>query len=479
MSTKWNQEGDESLKIILDLLKKGKLDEKWPVELNKASEVSKVLWSKRKQLAIRGGLLYYTLPDEKYGLLVPQNQKRQLILSIHQVLGHTGISKTTAVIKKDYFWPFMDQEIRLAVNTCKWCQQRKTGNQGLQPAMQRTFTTFPFEKIAIDVTGPLPNTRNGYRYILGVIDYFSKFPMLIPLRTVDTKTIATALFKRWICLFGAPNSIHSDRGTCFESSLFYELCELSGISKTKTAPYFPQSDGLVERLFRTVKDMLFATMKSFHKEWIEVLPLVEMGLRGTLQATTKVSPFEILFSKQMRFPNIWMSPISKEKDVSGFTAERRYYSQYIIELQQNLFKVHSNIIQALIQTPSSKQSITKRVVKPLEIGCHVMAKIFPIEKSLVTPRYDGPYLIVSKRGTWTYELEHTVSKKKIIRNHHHVKRCLPKLTSANQKRRISQSNGSQLINTGRSNIPVQHMVTRKRVPPERYGFVRRGDVLYD
>ena len=183
-------------------------------------------------------------------------ERKRLVLTTHQVLGHVGITKTTIAIKEEYFWPSMEQEIRLIVNKCKLCQQRKTGHQIAQPPKNKTITSFPFEKIAIDITGPLPVTKSGYRYILGVIDYFSRFIMLVPLRNIDSKTVAEVLFKKWICLFGAPYSIHSDRGLCSESSLFLDLCKLCGINKTRTAPYYPQSDGLIERLFRTVKDML-------------------------------------------------------------------------------------------------------------------------------------------------------------------------------------------------------------------------------
>jgi transposase InsO family protein len=482
MSASWNQEEDESLRVILDLLKKGKLNEKSPMELNKATEVSKMLWSRKKNLTIRGGLLYYTLPSGNHVLLVPQNRRKQLVLSMHQVLGHTGISKTAAAIKNDYFWPVMDQEIRLIINTCKLCQQRKTGNQGLQPAMQRTFTTYPFEKIAIDITGPLPSTRNGYRYILGVIDYFSKFVMLIPLRVTDSQTIADALFKRWICLFGAPISIHSDRGSCFESALFHELCQITGIVKTRTAPYYPQSDGLVERLFRTVKDMLFSTMRSFNKEWVDVLPLVELGLRGTVQASTKVSPFEILFSKSMRLPNIWMNPMSIDNFNKNFVGDRRCYSQYILDLQENLAKVHSDVIHShLHQSPPSQASVAKRIVNSFAIGYHVMAKILPVEKGLTNPRYDGPYVIVNKLGPWTYELEHTITKKTIIRNHHHVKKCATQLVAEAKKPQTITSNAPRLSSTGDtckfSHVPEQ--MSRQRFPPERFGFVRRGEVLYN
>jgi transposase InsO family protein len=303
----WTQEDDGELATIIRLMKAGKLQEKHPIELQGSSENTKRIWERRQQLRIRGGILYLAESNNRYLLLVPQHKRSSLIAITHQTLAHVGITKTLSVLKQTYWWPGMETEVRLRINMCKPCAERKCGNMGLQPPAQQTVTGFPFEKIAIDITGPLPQTQNGYRYILGVIDYFSRYPMLIPLRNVDARTVAESLFFRWISIFGAPHSIHSDRGTCFESSLFKELCDLMNIKKTRTAPYYPKSDGLIERLFRTVKDMIYATMQTYKREWNKVLPVVEMGLRGSIQSTTRISPHEVVFGHQMRTPISWMT----------------------------------------------------------------------------------------------------------------------------------------------------------------------------
>jgi transposase InsO family protein len=357
----------------------------------------------------------------------------------------------------------MEQEIRLIVNKCKLCQQRKTGNQMVQPPKNKTTTTFPFEKLAIDITGPLPVTKSGHRYILGVIDYFSKFIMLIPLRNTDSMTVAEAIFKKWICLFGAPNSIHSDRGTCFESALFLDLCKLCGIRKTRTAPYYPQSDGLIERLFRTVKDMLFATMRTFNKDWKEAIPFVEMGIRSSVQSTIKVSPFEVLFGKMMRLPTIWMYPTNQK--LNELLENRSHYSEYVMQLQTRLSKIHANILQVEQHRENSSSSMKKQGVS-IQIGSYVMAKRFPVEKCINNARYDGPYLVSNKLGEWTYQLVHVKTGERVVRNHHHVKRCSPELSSTKCRSELNT-------------IPVdkqQPKQKRHKAAPDRYGFSARREV---
>jgi hypothetical protein len=110
-----------------------------------------------------------------------------------------------------------------------------------------------------------------------------------------------------------------------------------------------------------------------------------------------------------------------------------------------------------------------------------MAKVLPVEKSLTNPRFEGPYVVVKKLGPWTYELDHKITKKKIVRNHHHVKTCPANLdsiinmgTPSITTKHISHS----VVSNVDSNQPAaKRTAPRKRVCPDRYGFVRRGEVL--
>ena len=228
--------------------------------------------------------------------------------------------------------------------------------------------------------------------------------------------------------------------------------------------------------------MLFATTKSFKREWIDVLHLVEMGLRGTIQATTKVTPFETVFGNQMRLPTTWMTQTADES-IRIFPESSRSVSQYIMELQRNISKIHEDIIH--LQESPNTTAVKTKDVRPFEVGCHVMAKLLPVQKSLTEPRFDGPYVITSKLGTWTYEVMHVMTKKKIVRNHHHLKVCPAKLTSDGRHDSLTttgirasilrcQSNPSL---TGiRANVPKQRVSTRRRTAPERYGFVGKREV---
>ena len=102
----------------------------------------------------------------------------------------------------------------------------------------------------------------------------------------EASTVADCLVQCFISRFGVPSQIHSDQGAQFESNLFQALCRISGIEKTRTTPYHPQSDGLVERFSRTLEDMLSEVVETNHKNWDDCLPLAMMAYSSSIHETS-------------------------------------------------------------------------------------------------------------------------------------------------------------------------------------------------
>ena len=152
-----------------------------------------------------------------------------------------------------------------------------------------------------------------------------------------------------------------------------------------------------------------------------------MGIRSSIQSTIKVSPFEVLFGKMMRLPTIWMYPTCRK--LCEQLESRGQYSDYIMQLQARLAQTHANILQTEQHHGSTAGSIKKQG-DFIQVGSYVMAKRFPVAKCINNARYDGPYLVSNKLGEWTNQLVHVKTGEKVVRNHHHVKRCSGELSSA-------------------------------------------------
>uniref|UniRef100_A0A8C6KN09 Integrase catalytic domain-containing protein n=1 Tax=Nothobranchius furzeri TaxID=105023 RepID=A0A8C6KN09_NOTFU len=149
--------------------------------------------------------------------------------------------------------------------------------------LEQSLTSRPFERIAVDSQGPLPETGLKNKYIMVVGDYFSKWTEAFPLHNQEAKTIARVLTEECVCRFGVPRSLHSDQGRNFESKLFQELCGLLQIHKTRTTPYHPQSDGLDNQL-----------------NWDSLLPYVMLAYRSS--TNTSVTPYKVLFGREIVRP---------------------------------------------------------------------------------------------------------------------------------------------------------------------------------
>src|SRR5207247_1778190 len=122
--------------------------------------------------------------------------------------------------------------------------------------LQTTEVGEPWERIAIDLTGPHPISNSGNVYILTMIDLFSKWAEAIPIPNKEATTVARALFDVILSRFGMPIQILSDNGLEFENKLLKELCRLLDIDKLHTTAYKPSTNGAVERPHRTMNSML-------------------------------------------------------------------------------------------------------------------------------------------------------------------------------------------------------------------------------
>ena len=167
--------------------------------------------------------------------------------------GHFGVERTLTRLQTRYFWYNMKDDVTLWCRTCPSCAAKARPKKTPRAAMGTVRVGAPMERIAVDVMGPLNETERHNSYILVVQDYFSKWVEAYPIPDQQASTVAEKIASEWVCRYGAPQCLHSDQGTHFESAVFQGMCELLGIDKTRTTPCHPQSDGQVERCKATLQ----------------------------------------------------------------------------------------------------------------------------------------------------------------------------------------------------------------------------------
>ncbi|GBM67920.1 hypothetical protein AVEN_181367-1 [Araneus ventricosus] len=140
--------------------------------------------------------------------------------------------KTLSKTRERFYWD------RLCGDVEKWCRKchaygaQKGPKARTKGGLQRYNVGAPFERMAFDILGSFPVTTKGNRYVLVLMDYFTKWPEAISIPDQEASTVAEELVRSWISCYSVPMILHSDQGTNFNSALFTELCNLLGILKT-------------------------------------------------------------------------------------------------------------------------------------------------------------------------------------------------------------------------------------------------------
>ena len=157
-----------------------------------------------------------------FQIVVPSSMKRDVMMQAHnaRTAGHLGQMKTFKKIQHSYYWLGCRTEVQRWVRQCEDCARKKSPSPKARAALQTSLVGAPLERVAVDIFGPLPRTRQGNRYILVVTDYFTKWVEAYPLRNQEAETVAKVLVEQFICRFGVPLSLHSDQGSNFESNIF-------------------------------------------------------------------------------------------------------------------------------------------------------------------------------------------------------------------------------------------------------------------
>lgn len=248
--------------------------------------------------------LLYNVECENPRLVIPKSMVKQIISYHHDTLfsGHQGIKKTTSLLKDRYFWPSLNKDVEEYVSQCISCNQRKTGKRNRAPMAKFNPTLEPFELVSLDIVGPLPVSRNGNRYLLTFIDYLTRYCEAIPIHYQTADIVAKEFVHKIVTRHGVPKRLLTDQGRNFVSSFFKGVCTLMGIKKIQTTPYHPQCNGLLERLHKSIADMISHYISKDGKDWDELVPYALMAYRSTRQTSTGYSPHMMLYGNEMRLP---------------------------------------------------------------------------------------------------------------------------------------------------------------------------------
>ncbi|KAL6730064.1 hypothetical protein Aduo_001060 [Ancylostoma duodenale] len=345
----------------------------------------------------------FTLADGKLLLLrdhvavevVPKQYRRKVFDDAHSGLlaGHFGPRKVFRILSKRVFWETMKRDV------WKWTRERRdcvlhNAHQKMTPPLKPIIAAKPYEIVGIDILEMGP-TSNGNRYILAVIDHFTKYGGAYAIPSKSAELIARVFFERWIADGGRlPKQLLSDQGPEFDNKVLSELCTTFGLKQIFTKGYNPRENGLTERFNRTLLGMLRKKVK-IPVEWDRLLPYCVLAYNTTPHETTGESPYFLLHGFDAALP--WET--LQEKEVTTYMVD---LEEYIQELLVGTNAARSYAAEQSAKARSKMKAHydrTKQVCRaPPRVGERVYLRV-PTEKQTsshqkLANEWTGPYRIL-------------------------------------------------------------------------------------
>ena len=354
---------------------------------------------------VKKGLLYRGVRERGGGtieqLLVPKPfVSRVLYLAhSHQLGAHLGVKKTYDRVAARFYWPGVKRAVEDFCRHCAECQMVAPRTPPRAPLIPLPIIEVPFSRIAMDIVGPLPKSNRGHRYVLVILDYATRYPEAIPLRSASAKAVAHEIFLL-ASRVGIPSEILTDQGTCFMSSILTQLYRWLNVKRIKTSVYHPQTDGLVERFNQTLKRMLKKLPDADGKDWDRLIPYVMFAIREVPQASTGFSPFELLYGRQPRglldlAREAWESQPSPHRSVIDHIDHMQARARRVWPL------VREHMEKA--QREQSRAYNKGAVRRELKVGDRVLVLV-PSSECKFLAKWQGPYEVVERMGPVNYKV---------------------------------------------------------------------------
>ena len=394
-------------------------------ELTSLSAETKTLCGQLNQLVLIDGVLHRRSEtgstQKSLQKVVPRQLRKQIADEMHKGLngGHFGNRRAKAKLRERFYWPGWGTEVRLAKRRCEQCSRFQRAQPRHQGNMQPMIVGEPWERLGIDITGPHPVSSKGNTYVLTVIDHFTKWVELFPLRNQEAATVAQILVDKVFCAHGLPVQILTDQGPNFESELFRQLCYRMGVDKIRTSPYQPSTNGNIERFHATMHGLIAKWVNSNHRDWDTKLPAVAFAYRSSVQESTGFTPFFLMYGREARVP---ADLVYGEPQTEGPN------NDFVVRQQENLCEAYTLVREHLAQAARRRKkrydlrTLPRKFPVGTKVWCYVPRRYkgrYQKWRSL----YQGPFEVIEQLGPVTYRIRRDIRSRPWVVHVDKLKPC--------------------------------------------------------
>ena len=390
------QNESEVYGIVKDLLKRNVSVDEIKNELKRKQIERKYKRLKIEEMEVDKDILY-RVSRNSYGditrqVVIPDAYKRQVLRLAHTLptAGHGGEQITLARARKFAMWPEMTKDIQKYCKACSVCRRFKRLGDAPAPLRRYPDVQMPFERVHLDLIGPMGESEKGFRYVLVVIDVMTRFCIAEPLRSKEAIEVATVFFNSVVCKQGVPVTLVTDQGREFTNKVLEGISKLLNMSHVKTTPYHPQANGIIERCNGTVVNILRTLIEDNMGIWDSMLPVAVFAYNSGYNRTIKDSPFYLLHLRDPSFPFEVMNEDRKFYNIDDYKEEMATKASRVYARCQSFLEE----ARGQLEKGQSKRA----AIKPVKVGDRVYVRQVPAKgkPSKLQPAYSGPFRVIEK-----------------------------------------------------------------------------------
>ena len=414
---------DGDLSVIIGWLESKK--DPTQFELGLQSPAVRHYWQLHHQLFFVDGVLFYKwvdFLDPRNLLVVPTSLQEEVLQLNHDVKdsGHVGQVNTFLRVKGAFYWFRMRSDVYNYVKTCAKCNTNKKPSRRRRSEMGQYHAGAPMDRVMIDMLGPLSKTPRGNTVILMLVDQFTKWVECYPLPDQSAELVAKTIVDEFFSRFGLCLELHTDQGKNFMSNLFTVLCELLQIIKTRTTGYRPCSNGQIERMNRTVLQMIRCLRDKNIRDWDLYLPHISSAIRSTVNRSSGFTPNKLMLGREVYKPVHVLFGIDQANRCSRTPAE------YVVFLEKTMKEIHElarkNLRASVLY---NKRDYDQRLYQASYNEGDLVYILDPSNKPGIStklqPIYRGPFLIIKRYSPVLYMVQDR--KRKLVAHHDRLLIC--------------------------------------------------------
>lgn len=338
-------------------------------------------------------------------VMVPEPLIDKVISYAHESIlsGHCSLAKTLSKLMQEFYFYSMNARVRRFVMSCDLCQRgsnRKVG--GKAPLMSMPIVKDPFDTVYIDIVGEVqPCSSEGHRWILTMMCASTRFPIAVPMKKIDSVSIAEELMTQFNT-FGHPRLIISDNGANISSDVLMEANRLYGTRMHKIPVYRPESNSVLERSHQVMKSILRKLIVEQPKMWHRFISPLLFAIRST-NNVSGFSPFQLLFGRACRSHLTLLKDLWTKND--GEPESKTVY-QYVLDLRERIEST-CELAQkefSKIQGRNQRYNNVRAKLRILQPGDSVLVLV-PNPKCKLDFIWKGPAKVLERRGVVNYKIK--------------------------------------------------------------------------